>query len=438
MAVIHHGKNRLQEKLDLYYEECMDKARKYHAEAPVRFQMRLKKEREEHEWLKKQFRRELPVKILIVLGALLMIAALIMFPGVIRTVQDAAKGLFTWLEDALRNAMRDAMMQQKEDLLAILLDLLLAVLSFIAAVLLWIFKILSPVLVFVLFYAVPVLIGFFTIRSIDPPGRFNGNQTFTPTPFDEEAERENIINDRHPAEIETLKAGIEGEEKALASLSEMGKSCHLYTNLLIPHAGRISETDIIAVTPQAVTIVEVKNYKNDLVGDWSDRTLWIETERGRETHRREVGNPIGQVSTHARRLQGFLSDNGMNVRVKKCVLFINRDISLFDMTDRNGALQDCPVFRYYEIASLMTYLQTSNGASPPKALSRMLTEMAAEQAAGNIPHADPVSLDSFDGIIYNEDEEAYVTMPINPFEDEDEEEEQVYYSPYPISDDTGE
>lgn len=431
MAIIHNGRNKLREELDSYYAEACRRDREI-------FDMVQQEDRLEHENRCAAYRKAIPTRILLILLSLALFLLLALWPEPICRLQEVVHTFFTGLGDALGDFMTAKMTAEPGGIGEILLHLLLSVLSLIAAVLLWVLKLLSWPIALAVCIALPALMAFFSVR-----GLVNKPWPFAESVYDEQARRDRIMNGSLPSEMKILKAGLEGEEDALKLLSSLGNDCHIYTNLLIPHDGKVSETDIIVVAPHAVTIVEVKNYRDELSGDWSDEQLVLEAERGRSVHRHEVYNPVRQVSTHARRLQGFLADNDINVQVKKCVLFINSDIYLYGMTDRNGVLQDCPVFCRYQIASLITWLQTSLGASPPRAFSRLLSEMAVEQAAGNIPHADPVSLDSFDGILYNDEQEAYVTMPLNSFENEDENEneneDKVYYSPYPIiSDDTGE
>lgn len=179
-----------------------------------------------------------------------------------------------------------------------------------------------------------------------------------------------------------LQAGLEGEDAALKLLSRLSNDYHIYTNLLIPYDGKISETDLIVVAPHGVTIVEVKNYKDVLLGDWSDEQLWLEKKRGSENYTNQIYNPVRQVGTHVYRLSHYLREHGVDAWVNSCVLFVNENIQLHQMTDANNKLQECPVFRYEEEGKLFDYLRTTHPETSGSSVVSLLNKLIAQQTKG--------------------------------------------------------
>lgn len=369
MAIIHQGKNGLKEKLENYYEEAFQEAKKL-------FYWQIEDDKKTYEQAKVAYRRSAPLNLLLLLLAVALILLLVMRPEIIQGIQEAVYGWLVGLEEALGDGMRSQMSSgSPEGLGAILLNLVLSFLQLIAAVLLWLFRVSSGVLVFLICFAIPVCIGFCAIVGFKPP-----QKPVLDRVFHEEATRERVRNGSLPSEMRILQAGLEGEEAALDMLSKLGDDCHVYTNLLIPYEGKVSETDVIVVAPHAVTIVEVKNYKDTLVGDWSDEHLVIETERGQTVHEKEVYNPVKQVATHVYRLGNYLREHGAEVVVNRCVLFVHSDIKLFYMNDEKNVLAECPVFEAYQTSTLFDYLQGGSKEASSRRVVQLLNELLAQQA----------------------------------------------------------
>lgn len=369
MAIIHHGKNTLQEKLDDLYEKRFEEER-----ALFFRQIEYKKER--YETARDAYRRSLPVKLFFLILIIAVIILLAVRPEMIRTLQEAAHNLFSGLESSLAEALRNDMANTGSESVGIgqaLLNILIGFLSLIASILLWFFRVSSGVLVVVICFGVLLFIAYCIIKSLAPVRKPVLDRT-----FNEEAAREQGRTDPPSDEMKILISGLEGEQTALDMLSELEDNCHIYTNLMITYDGRDSETDIIVVAPHTVTIVEVKNYRDSLIGDWSDEELVLEAERGHTTHRNEVYNPVKQVATHAYRLSNALREHGIPAQVNRCVLFVNHSVSLDEMTDEKNALQQCPVFEKYQSYSLHEYLQTpqkgTNGISVVKYLNKLIDE----------------------------------------------------------------
>ncbi len=130
---------------------------------------------------------------------------------------------------------------------------------------------------------------------------------------------------------EILHAGLEGENKALALLSSLPESCHVFTNLLIPYDGKTSETDLVVVSPGGLFVIEVKNYVGCFTGDWSNERL---TQTKDDRYVKYPYNPVRQVGTHVYRLANYLRERGAQTWVEGCVLFTQPSVQL-NVTDKN-------------------------------------------------------------------------------------------------------
>lgn len=167
-------------------------------------------------------------------------------------------------------------------------------------------------------------------------------------------------------EAGVLRSGLEGEQQALDLLRSLNDRCHIFTNLRIPFRDGESETDLIVVTPGAVTIVEVKNSKGRISGDTSDEELRQEKtlSRGRQEVK-TFRNPFRQVLTHVYRLKGYLKDRGVSIpHIQVCAFFVNPAAEL-QLTDRQDVLSGkCPVFTFADVPRLHAYL--TGGAPLPR------------------------------------------------------------------------
>ena len=240
-------------------------------------------------------------------------------------------------------------------ILYLILDLLWPLVCLLA-------RILMPILgwlVWLLMYLLPLLIG--GILLIDAWHKEKLEDPLPEMTFDEEFQLDfdEIMEGIHN-ELGVLKAGVEGERKALEYLDSLTDDCHIYTNLRIPYDGAESETDMVVVTPAGVTIVEVKNYKGTILGDTSDENLVQVKNRQDEDEGDEKYNPFRQVGTHAYRLAGYLRTHGVRTYVRTCVFFVNEGVTL-RLTDREHILASkCPVFKVEDVSRLCRYLQNSD------------------------------------------------------------------------------
>lgn len=167
--------------------------------------------------------------------------------------------------------------------------------------------------------------------------------------------------DNLPEELQGDKAGLEGERFVQHVLqAKLDDTFHIFTNLHVPYDGGESETDMIVVGLQGVTLIEIKNYSGNITGDLSDHDL-IQQHTGRHGTQRSFYNPVKQVGTHVYRTANYLRRVCRDLRVSSCVLFVHPDGKLM-LTDLTGIAGKCPVFRYGD-PKFDQYLLQGSGAS---------------------------------------------------------------------------
>lgn len=320
MAVIHQGRNQPREELDAYIAECVERDRRWHEDA-----------------LRKRPRRVCVAVILLVLcvaAILLLIFAPVLLDTAQETVQSA---LMNWSDQLMtfQSSGGDEVYEKPfmERITQGLLDVLWWLVKAAFGVVVFAVGWLSPILTAAVFFGIPAAIGAQQIWVL-----FDRVGTYDPERSAEWA-RNNL-----PSQQKALLAGIEGEERALRLLDRLDNDCHVFTNLRVPYQDGVSETDVVVVSPAGITVVEVKNHKNTVMGDLSDEQLIYRhvSRRGKKKDS-TFYNPVKQVGTHVYRLANFLRERGFDVHVRRCVLFMNESVTL-RLTDRSGIGGECPVF----------------------------------------------------------------------------------------------
>ena len=156
----------------------------------------------------------------------------------------------------------------------------------------------------------------------------------------------------------SLSAGIAGENKAYRVLSELDDSYYVFRNLIVEYEDKKSEIDIVVIGPTGVFVVETKNIKGRISGDYSNKT-WLQRKNHREKagFSREFYNPIKQVSTHTYRLAKYFRNYGFYVDIRSIVYFSNSETRLY-VTNRK---ENIPIFSEGQNGSdkLISYIKNS-------------------------------------------------------------------------------
>lgn len=150
------------------------------------------------------------------------------------------------------------------------------------------------------------------------------------------------------------KSGNDGETAAYVFLrSQLPADYTVIRNKIIYYDGRKSETDLIVIGETGVFIIEVKNIKGTVRGNYYDKNLvQYKVDQWGEEHIKSFYNPVKQVGTHIYRLSHYLADNGLKTYINGAVYFANPQAKL-----RIEDLHDeIPVLRYKNNAKLIGYI----------------------------------------------------------------------------------
>lgn len=132
-------------------------------------------------------------------------------------------------------------------------------------------------------------------------------------------------NRREPFENPFIRmAGNRGEAAAVDFVRPVLRGGDvLLTNVCVEFEEKRTELDLVIVNPNGLFIVEVKNYKGQLIGS-ADDYEWrkLKMTPGGVVYEKNAKNPIKQVKRQRWILANFLRQNGVRVWVNGYVLFI--------------------------------------------------------------------------------------------------------------------
>lgn len=133
-----------------------------------------------------------------------------------------------------------------------------------------------------------------------------------------------------------MKIGLEGEERALAVISNLDNDYHVFTNGTVNYEGQESELDLIVVGKKGIFVVEVKNYRGEIEGKEEER-FWKQHKIGRKgTHyTQEFYSPVKQVGTHVYRLSKILKDANVYTWVQGVVYFVSEEVDISKVETQN-------------------------------------------------------------------------------------------------------
>lgn len=124
---------------------------------------------------------------------------------------------------------------------------------------------------------------------------------------------------------EERRAGRQGEALAAQIIRQaLHEGDHLFTNVSIEYDGRPAELDNVIVNRYGVFIIEVKNYKGNIIGNEDDYE-WrkYKTTSAGNTFEKTVKNPIKQVKRQTYILAHYLEYNGALVWIKGYAMLLN-------------------------------------------------------------------------------------------------------------------
>lgn len=152
------------------------------------------------------------------------------------------------------------------------------------------------------------------------------------------------------------KAGIEGEKTTLKYLKKLNDDFHIFPNVSISYENKESELDLIVVGKPGIFVIEIKNLKGDISGDFEENH-WFQHKIGRKgtKYTQKFYNPTKQVGTHVYRLSKLLKENDIQNWVQGIVFFSNKNSNI---NVSNGSI---PIFKNKkEILDFFNNYETEN------------------------------------------------------------------------------
>lgn len=132
-----------------------------------------------------------------------------------------------------------------------------------------------------------------------------------------------------------LNSGLKGEKQTIRILKKLPKNYYVLNNVYIKHKGRKKELDFIVIGPNGVFIVEVKNHKGEIVGNYNDEVL-VQNKMGKNggKYSKEFKNPLMQLNEQVVLTKNFLLSYNLNISINGVVYFSN-DMSKLNVNGRN-------------------------------------------------------------------------------------------------------
>lgn len=146
-----------------------------------------------------------------------------------------------------------------------------------------------------------------------------------------------IVASMRHTDATVIKTGIVGENTTAHILSSLPKGYFVFLNLVIECDGKKSELDTVVVGPSGIYIVETKNRKGLIKGNY-DSERWTQTKigRGGTAYSTDFYSPVKQVGTHVFRLARYLRQNGAATHISGIVYFTGTQE--IEITGREGQI----------------------------------------------------------------------------------------------------
>lgn len=150
-----------------------------------------------------------------------------------------------------------------------------------------------------------------------------------------------------------------GEDKLVQYLQHsLGDEYTVFTRSTIRHGQREREMDVLLLGPQAIFVLEAKNWEGTVSG--SDNGPWTQQRDSEKVEERP--NPLDQVDDTWKALGGFLEERlpHLNVWIQPIVVFTHPRCN----PTWSVSFRDIPVMRLEQLASYVSSLPTKVGKHP--------------------------------------------------------------------------
>lgn len=153
---------------------------------------------------------------------------------------------------------------------------------------------------------------------------------------------------------ETKRYGNIGERKAYEILERsLPEGYIILQNVFVTYGDRTSEIDFVVVGKTGVFVIEVKNMKGKVIGDYSDKN-WLHKKIDQYDieHQDTFYSPVKQIGTHIFRLKNYLRDNKVFTHISGAVYFVNPKSKV----SVSGEPNDIPIYTYKSTHAMLNYI----------------------------------------------------------------------------------
>ncbi len=164
--------------------------------------------------------------------------------------------------------------------------------------------------------------------------------------------------------------GAEGEQQAGYLLeAALPDDYTIIQNAVVAYNGGQSEIDNIIVGKAGVFIIEVKNMKGDIFGNYQSK-YWLQDKKDKYgiNHQEEFYSPVKQVGTHIYRLANFLRDNKIFTHINGAVYFIDSESKVSVKGEQN----DIMIFTSDTTNSMIRYIMSGKSDLSDETIEKII------------------------------------------------------------------
>lgn len=164
--------------------------------------------------------------------------------------------------------------------------------------------------------------------------------------------------------------GAEGERQAGYLLEAVLPDDYtIIQNAIVSYNGGQSEIDNIVIGKAGVFIIEVKNMKGDIFGNYQSQ-YWLKDKKEKYgiNHQEEFYSPVKQVGTHIYRLTNFLKDNKIFIHINGAVYFIDPETNV----SVNGKQNEIMIFTSDTTNSMIRYIMSGKSNLSDETIEKII------------------------------------------------------------------
>lgn len=126
---------------------------------------------------------------------------------------------------------------------------------------------------------------------------------------------------------EAGRIGLRGEKEVLRRLERLADDTVILHDVQVPAGAGTTQLDSVVVSPDGITVLEVKAWTGRIYGQENDRH-WTQVKLyGRDVWRERRENPVDQNGYHCHALRQYLAQHGVEVPLRSMVVFTEAELT---------------------------------------------------------------------------------------------------------------